>query len=77
MRTYARYTELDHLQRIFMTASSTPAAAADVGHRATAAIGRICYARPPAGEPSRALGKRKAPVHAQTLGVGILIVPIT
>ena len=30
IRTYARYAELDHLPRILMTASSTPAAAADV-----------------------------------------------
>ena len=30
MRMYARYAELEHLPRIFMTASSTPAAATDV-----------------------------------------------
>ena len=30
MRMYARYAELDHLPRILMTASSTPAVAADV-----------------------------------------------
>ena len=38
MRTYARYAELDHLPKILMTASSIPAAAADVA----APIRKLC-----------------------------------